>query len=236
MDNENRKTEKPNKKEAIKRRITAIALVVIVVGAAIQICSRHGVDFGKIFSPSATQTEEKKTETKKKKRLTGFDGEDLDVPYVMGKEDTEYPDSEYAKCSLDEIYCQGIKISDVYYVWDTESGIEQIRFRYAIDDTSSKINLLVRGMVTIRDKFANEMFGIYNALTDNYGSYRSQVITVNLTNSKYTNARGMHFSLQLYVDTTNRISSSRNSTQCNSTFVLYFIFCEYTNRILSIYA
>lgn len=197
MDNEKRKSEK---KQKIKGYISVALIVIVVIGAAIQICSRHGVDLSKIFSQENNKASDIKKETKPKP--VGFDGKGLTDPYVIGKEDEEFPDSDFVKCSVDAEHCSGIKLSDVYYITDEKTNTEQIRFRYAIEDTSSTINLLVRGMVTIYDEFGNEMFGLYNALTDNFGSYRSQIVTLNLTNSQYSDARGSHFTIDLKVDTT----------------------------------
>lgn len=179
----------------LKNIITVVALAIIVLGAAWQICSRHGIKLSSIF-----QIDENEAIVKTEKK--NFDTEDLTSPYVNGKTAEDFPNSVSDKCTVTENSNTGIKLSDVYYVVDTDNNLEQIRFRYAIADKSSKINLLVRGQISIQSEEGDNMLGIFSALTDNYGPYRSQIVTVNLADTKYQHAEGKHFKLGLEVDTT----------------------------------
>ena len=200
MKNNSRKTNNASagRGSKIKLALVIAAVAVIVIGAAWQVCSMHGV---KLFGNGANETQSDKPAKKVKNT---FEDYLLDGPYFAGAaEDAEY-DSKSELCRVEEVSNSGIKISNAYYIFNEAGDIEQIRLRYGIADTSSKVNLIVRGKVSLHDFDGNEILGIYNALTDNYGGkYRSQIVNVNLAGGKYAASRGSTFVLDIKVDTTN---------------------------------
>lgn len=181
--------------DRIKLALVISAVVIIVIGAAWQVCSRQGV---KLFG-GGTAVAEKPSEKNVKKT---FEDYLLDKPYFAGDAEDKKYDTESELCSVQELSNNGIKISNVYYIIDKEGKIEQIRLRYGVADKDSKVNLTVRGKVMLSDYDGNEILGIFNAVTDNFDGGRSQILNINLANGKYSAARGNTFVLNVNVDTT----------------------------------
>lgn len=185
----------------VKRIITIAVVVIIVCGAVIQVCARHGV---KIINSGRTksragQADTVITEPEKKT----FEEYLLKTPSTKGIAEGVRVHAKAEACDVRTVSNNGMMLSDVYYVTDRANGIEQIRLRYGLEDRNSKLNLTVHGRESLEDAAGNKMLGIMNTVTDNFNnSCRSRVITINLAGSKYEGCAGKSLRLKLYAHTT----------------------------------